>query len=187
MPAGSQRGGSAVGVIGGRIYVAGGLRNLNALASCSVYDPAADTWTGLPSMTFTRDHGVGAAVGGLLYVIGGRDGSTLRAQNEAFDPVSATWASRAAMPTARGGCIGGVVGGRIVVCGGEGNPAGGSGGVFSQTEAYDPVTNTWSSLEAMRLPRHGTGAAGIGDSLYVPGGATVANFAAVDGHDALRV
>jgi len=77
------------------------------------------------------------------------------------------------MPVARGGCMGGVVNGQIVVVGGEGNARDiNPMGVFPDTDVYDPVANSWRVMAPMRTPRHGTGAAGVGNKLYVPGGAT---------------
>jgi hypothetical protein len=75
------------------------------------------------------------------------------------------------------------VAGRIVVAGGEGNPAAATG-VFDAVEAYDPAGDAWTALAPMPTPRHGTGAATLGRTLYLPGGATVQAFGAVDTHEA---
>ena len=45
-------------------------------------------------------------------------------------------------------------------------------GVFPDTDVYDPLADMWRVMAPMRTPRHGTGAAGVGNKLYVPGGAT---------------
>ena len=72
------------------------------------------------------------------------------------------------MPTARS-CHGAVwYRDRLIVMGGEG-----FGRVFGQVEAYDPITNKWESLAPMLTPRHGMGAAAIGDAIYVAGGGPV--------------
>ncbi len=78
--------------------------------------------------------------------------------------------------------MGGVVNGRIYVVGGEGNSAT-TTGVFNNNEAYDPVTNSWTTAEPMERPRHGTGAAGLNGALHVPGGADVQGFGAVNVND----
>jgi len=183
MPATTQRGASVAGAIGTTIYVAGGLRS-GAVAEVTAFDTIAGTWTtALPPLPATRDHGCGAVVGGKLYVIGGRAGNinARTASVEEYTPGGA-WVTRAPMPTARGGTACGVIGGRIIVVGGEGNPATASG-VFAEVEAYDPATNTWETLAPMTSPRHGMGAAVVGGSLYVPGGANMQAFAAVATHD----
>lgn len=185
MPLGTQRGAAATAVIDNRIYVAGGLRGGNAVSDFSVYDPFTDSWQALPAMPTVRDHLVGAAVGGRLYAIGGRTGSTQRAQVEIFDSAAGTWSAGASMPTARGGCMGAVINGRILIVGGEGNGSVATG-IFSQSELYDPTSNLWTTLEPMRTPRHGTGAAALDGELFVPGGATTQGFGAVATNEALR-
>jgi N-acetylneuraminic acid mutarotase len=75
-----------------------------------------------------------------------------------------------------------VVGGMIIVAGGEGSPSD-PAGVYPETEGYDPSTNSWTQFQDMRTPRHGTGAAGIGNQLFVPGGADSEGFGAVATHE----
>ena len=53
----------------------------------------------------------------------------------------------------------------IVVLGGELSPD-----TFPNNEAYDPKSNAWRTLAPMPHGRHGTGAAVIGNSLYVAAG-----------------
>lgn len=187
MPEGTERGAAAVGVIGSRLYVAGGFRN-EAVADFSSYDTANDDWDTLPALPAARDHLVGAAIDDTFFAIGGRQLGIddLRDRVDAYTPLDGVWKSRATMPTPRGGCAAGVVGGRVFVVGGEGNPTA-STGVFSDNEAYDPATDTWQVFDPMPTPRHGTGAAGLDGALYVPGGATQQGFGAVDTNEAFVV
>jgi hypothetical protein len=37
-------------------------------------------------------------------------------------------------------------------------------------DAYDPAANSWSSLEALPVPRHGHAGAVVGNRLHVVGG-----------------
>jgi N-acetylneuraminic acid mutarotase len=76
-----------------------------------------------------------------------------------------------------------VLNGRIYVFGGEGNPSTASG-VFEENEAYDIASGTWQTDARMPTPRHGIGAATIGDRIYVPGGAIVQGFGATQAHEA---
>jgi hypothetical protein len=55
--------------------------------------------------------------------------------------------------------------GRIFVVGGET-----TGKVFPENEAYNPATDRWTVMTPMRTPRHGAGAAVLGDSIYIAGG-----------------
>lgn len=186
MPAGAERGSSVVGVVGGKIYLAGGLRG-EAVADVSSYDPASGTWdVALPPLPEPRDHGCGGVIGGKFYVVGGRQREIASHSPRAFEytPGSA-WVEKAAMPTTRGGMGCGVINDRLYVVGGEGNVAAPSG-VFPQTEVFDPVADRWQSLELMLTPRHGMGAAVWEGALYVPGGASNESFGPVDVHEVLR-
>ncbi|NIV33838.1 MAG: hypothetical protein GWN58_31645, partial [Anaerolineae bacterium] len=52
--------------------------------------------------------------------------------------------------------------------------------IFDQTEVYDPSTGTWFSLTPMPVPRHGIGAAAVGNRLIIPGGGTIAGLRETD-------
>lgn len=186
MPQARIRGASAVGVIDGKIYVAGGLRS-GTRAEFSSYDPTTDQWETLPDLPRPIDHGASGVVDGVFYVLGGRDGGIAGVSEAvyAFDPAAGEWTRGADMPTPRGGVAGAVLGGKIYVLGGEGNPDTESG-VFDEVEAYDPATDRWEELAPMATPRHGMGAAGFGGRIYVPGGAVRQAFGAVDTVDALQ-
>jgi hypothetical protein len=60
-------------------------------------------------------------------------------------------------------------------------------GVFPQKEVYDPRTDTWERLAPMPTPRHGIGAAVLGDRIFVPGGAAVQGFGATGVHEVFTV
>src|SRR4029077_3769785 len=143
----------------------------------AAYDTVTNTWETLdPIPAPQRNHMPGVAVNGIFYIVGGRTNGPadgLQSRVDAYDPVARTWTQKASMPVARGGCMGGLVNGLIIVVGGEANPPDITlNGVFPDTDAYDPVTDSWRVLAPMRTPRHGTGAAGLAGKLYVPGGAT---------------
>lgn len=187
MPAATERGGSAVGAIGSKIYVVGGLRGGGAVADFSAYDTVADAWETLPPLPAARDHLVSGVVDGVFYAIGGRDGGieTIDGGVFAFDPAVGGWSSVAAMITPRGGAAAATLDdGRIVVLGGEGNLAAATG-VFEEVEAYDAIGDVWQTLPAMTKPRHGTGAAVVEGVIFMPGGASKQAFGAVADHQAL--
>ena len=173
-PMAVARGGAAAQVLGGKIYVAGGMADDGAsLASVDVFDPASRTWSSAPSMATRRDNPGSAVLDGNLYVFGGRireaNGSTVNGaltSVERFDPVAATWTARAPMPTGRRAVVVGTIGGRAQVMGGEG----GGSAAFVQNEEYDPATDSWRTLRAMLTGRHGAAAATMGGVVYVAGG-----------------
>jgi N-acetylneuraminic acid mutarotase len=188
MTPGTERGASLVAALNGEVFIAGGIRSGAAVADFSSWSPTTGQFTDRKPLPQARDHGVGAAVGGRFYTIGGRGGGigSHTARVDAYDPALNDWSGRTPMPTSRGGTAGAVVNGRIVVAGGEGNASKPSG-VFDQTEMFDPVTNMWTKLAPMKSPRHGTGAATIGNVFYMPGGASVEAFGAVATMESLVV
>ena len=188
MPGGTERGGSQVAAIGDKIYVAGGLRALTTVPDFSVYDATLDTWTPLQDLPEALDHGYGAAVGGVFFVFGGRAGGIAGVNDTTyiFDPNVGSWDTGAVMPTGRGGIAGAVHGGNVHIIGGEGNPNVGSG-VYPDHEVYDVSADSWTTLGPMPDPRHGLGAATIGDRIYLPGGGDAQGFAITNRFDAYDV
>jgi N-acetylneuraminic acid mutarotase len=183
MASGTERGGAAVGVIGTKVYVAGGYRG-GAVTDFAAYDTVADSWQSLPPLPERRDHLVGGVVDGVFFAVGGRDAAIedLNGRVDAFDPAEGYWRSVSAMSVPRAGAASATLDGRIYVFGGEGAP--GNQGVFPHVSGYDAATDAWTALPDMPIPRHGTGAAAINGVIYVPGGATKAGFGAVDTHEA---
>lgn len=168
-------------VIDGRIYAIGGVPDTRALA---MYDPATDVWIPLAPMPTGREHLAAAAVNGRLYVAGGRLNGNVNAF-ERYDPASNTWTTLDPLPTARSGIAAAAIGSRIYVFGGEGNRNTVTG-VFEEVESFDTISGTWRREVPMAVPRHGIGAAVIGDRIHIPAGAPVEGFGTTDGHDAVE-
>ena len=97
----------AAAVMGGKIYVTGGIKYRPAMGSTTVnsayvYDPQADAWTQLTSMGTVRARHASAAVGGKLYVFGGCGAGTPRLSTaEIYDPASDSWAQVTGLTSAR--------------------------------------------------------------------------------------
>ena len=66
-----------------------------------MYDPQADAWTQLASMSIARRYHASAAVGGKLYVFGGFGASGRLSTAEVYDPASDSWASVPSLTSAR--------------------------------------------------------------------------------------
>jgi len=180
----TRRGASATAVLGGRVFVAGGQRGGTTVAEHAAYTPGPDggSWEELPPMPTARNHLGGAAVSGFFFALSGR-ASQLRAEVERYDPVARAWSSRAPIPTPRGGVAAAAIGSSIWVFGGEGNPDEPSG-IFPQTERYDVEADRWEARPPMSVPRHGIGAAIIGDTIFIPGGADQEGYSATAAHTA---
>ncbi len=166
--------------INGKIYLAGGAAaNGASQNSLYIFDIASGSWSTGPSMSAARDMAGALVVNGKLYVLGGRqrlaDGtiqSQALANVEIFDPATNSWSSGASMPRGRRAFALGVINDKVVVLGGEGDPQG-AGWLYFEIDQLDTSTNTWSTLEAATVVRHGTAFGTIDNSLYFSGGGDV--------------
>ena len=189
-PLPGKRGAAVAVEVGGKIYVIGGVTTVEAskdpfftffgpsrvLTTNDVYDPATNKWESRRPMTVARNHAFAGAVNGKIYVIGGRTGHgfILSATNtdvvEEYNPVADLWSvPKERMPTARSGGAWGTDGRRIYVAGGEVTTQG-IVGAFRAIEAYEPATNSWTTLPSMPMPRHGVAGAVIGNRFHLVSG-----------------
>ena len=198
--------------VGGKIYVIGGacpwpgLENEplggesphRIVDANHMYDPAANTWQPRQTLPTPRTHMYAGAVNGKIYLIGGRVGSMQVVTGsttdlvEEYDTAADRWgAVKLRMPTPRDGGTVGVYQGKIYVAGGQAITAI-NNSVSRALEAYDPATNTWTSLPNVPLARHGQGGGVIGNRFHVVGGHITAAFSGgeplnVPNHDAFEL
>ena len=179
-PMPDARGSAAVGVHGTTVWLAGGLTaNMRSIDAVSSYDTVANRWTRHDELRLpeARDHAGSAVVDGVLYLVGGRVGMHTRNRATVLtlnltalaSGAQASWVAKAPMPVARGGLAVAAAGRKIYAFGGEGN-RGAAKGVFPDVAVYNIVTDSWEMAAPMTAPRHGFGAASVGDKVYVPGG-----------------
>jgi hypothetical protein len=115
------------------------------------------TWTSRASMPTARFFAAGAlGADQRIYVFGGgHHGGDVFNVVEAYDPSTNTWSTRASMPTARVRLAAATApGGTIFVVGGA-TASGVNGVALTALEAYDPVTNTWTTRAPMPTARYG--------------------------------
>ena len=128
-----------------------------------------DSWTTMEPMPTPRSAGV-AVVDGKIYAIGGTNGSLL-GTNEMYDPITDTWTTKQSMPTARHGFAIAVYQNKIYVIGGIfGESDFDNSGYTGVNEVYDPLTDTWETMEPMPTARAGLDANVVGDKMYLIGG-----------------
>ena len=165
---------AVTGVIGGKMYVAGGYVS-GYTAVTEEYDPVANAWTSKASMPGGRAFLSGGVISNKLYAMGGFNGSNVNANTE-YDPVANSWSVKTAIPTARIHFTVGAVGGKLYAIGGYDSAK------LNVNEEYDPVLNTWSTKAVMPTARYylSPEAGVVGNKIYVAGGTTV-------GSDALNV
>jgi len=98
----SRRIDGAAGVIGGKLYVAGGVDGTHASSRVDVFDPTTNQWTSKASIPEGQFGAAGAVLAGKLYVIGGRTPVFTRVRwNSVYDPLTDTWTRQAPLPAAR--------------------------------------------------------------------------------------
>ena len=141
-----------------------------------VTDPETNTWHERSPMPTPRNHAAIGTVNGKIYVIGGRVGEAFIAPStdvsvvEEYDPAKDAWsAALARMPTERSALAAGVYNGKIYIAGGEyQDPI--MMATFRVVQAFDPATNSWSTLPSLPVSRHGLAGGMIGNRFYVVGG-----------------
>ena len=184
LPSQRARGASAVVVIDGKIYVAGGVTAAQAVAWTDVLDPVTETWTELANAPRRFDHAGFGVIDRKLVVAGGRNRSigSFVDTVHSYDPLVDEWSEQAAMPTGRAGGASAVVADKLYVFGGLGDPND-PNEIFDQVEVYDFAADIWDVLDPMPVPRQGVAAATLNGIIYLPGGAT-ALFQPIDTFDA---
>ena len=177
-PAPSYVNRSASVVANGKIYLFGSDDGSGVTSSHSrVYDPVAKTWTTLAPMPMLVTAPAAAVVNGLIYVIGGHNPSTgvlyTPSPNQVYDASRDCWSGTICWPatfksptTARTFATAQAVGSTIYLIGGTN-----SGSLtFNVNEAYDPLTDTWTTKTAMPTARGAMASAVLGSKIYVLGG-----------------
>ena len=155
---------NGAGVIGGKIYVTGGIEgNDDFRDEQFVYDPATDTWTEKSPMPTQGFRGVTGVIDGKLYVFTGCDQENCfdfvsRALYR-YDPATDRWTVLAPPNFLHDWGYGGVIGGKFYLTGGS-----------DALEAYDPATGTWTTRAPLPRRRWLGASAALGGELYVIGG-----------------
>jgi hypothetical protein len=169
-PPPTKRGAVATGVIGHKLYVAGGWNTSEGdLGRLEIYDFRTGRWSRGADMGFARNHVVGTVADGKLYAIGGHTGlfitGVVLPYVERYDPAADRWQRLADLSHPRSGAGVVTVGDRVVVYGGETRED-----VVRHTEIFDPRTGLWSPLPDMLTPVHGLGDVSYGNRVYAIAG-----------------
>jgi Kelch motif len=181
----TRRAALAAGVLGDRLYAAGGANSTEgALKRLEIYDFRKDRWSRGPDFrTRAREHLAGVSAGGYFYALAGREGGKGNfTVAERFDPRSGRWQLLPNLKKSRGGIAAAATGDRVVVFGGE-EPA----GTIKEVELYDPAKRRWKRLPNLPTPRHGLGGAAFGSRVYAIEGGTSPGFSFSRAIEALDV
>jgi hypothetical protein len=194
-----RAGSSASALIGGKIYVGGGIDGSSTIGDAAVYDPATGAWSSIAPMPEPRNHAASGTDGARWYVFGGRgpgsgDANVVAngfADVQVYDPATDTWTvsgsgpdAPAPLPVGRGGMgKAAFVDGRFYVIGGEtlDGPGANEHGVYDRVDVYDPQTNVWTEGPPLGRARHGIFPIVVGSRrILVAGGGDRAGAAATD-------
>lgn len=193
IPQERRRGSSGVALYQDRIYVAGGITYGHTSGTNNwfdAYDIETDTWSILPDAPQIRDHFHAVVFDDRLYCIGGRNTSYHRPDDfeaffgavisdiDVYDFASGTWdtlTGAASLPV--GSAAGGTacLDDRIFYFGGETDEV-----ALDVTRAFDPRSNTWTTLAPLNQGRHGTQAIVYEDKIYVAAGSPVRGGGNID-------
>lgn len=169
IPAGLERGASAIVVSTGHIFLLGGaVANSAFTASVLDYNIALNTWTERPDLALPTARSHTAAMrddDGTFILAGGLGDSGALADTWAFDPFTQMWQPRDPMTEPHNGCAYGVLYGQLVCAGGANNA-----GASKTVEIYDPTLRTWTVVAEMPSARAGAAGAVVSARLYVVGG-----------------
>ena len=141
----------------GRVLVVGGtMSDGRETARAELYDPATDTWTSIGNMSVERGRpkAILLSDGRVLVTGDGRlDFGAITGSSEIYDPDTDKWTSAAGMSYPRiGHTLTALPDGRVLAAGGE-NPTGSDYLIYSTTEIFDPVANSWSPGPELSEPR----------------------------------
>jgi N-acetylneuraminic acid mutarotase len=139
------------------------------VAAKPVWAPSAieNSWVTKTPLPQTAGGLRAAVVNGKIYAIGG-------VVNYEYDPAADNWTAKKPMPTARTYFGIAVYQNKIYTIGGslEWNPS--SGSIPSDAnEVYDPLTDSWETMEPMPTNRSGLNANVVNGKIYLIGGRTV--------------
>jgi hypothetical protein len=152
----------------GKIYRIGGFVNGFTINTVEVYTINSNTWTAGPVYPLSIAHVNTFSYGRYFYTAGGftQTDSVNQSKTYRFDPATSTWddAAIADLPEARGGSVGGLLNGRWVLAGG------GNDSFHKAAVAWNPVSNTWSSLPVMPQGSTHSGGGVMNQALLVSAG-----------------
>jgi hypothetical protein len=140
---------------GDRMIVWGGIGDTGMMSTGGKYDPQADAWTPMGTSGEPAGRLGHSAVwmGGRMIIWGGHDALSNRFNSGGlYDPVLNTWVatSLSGAPVARYDHTAVDAGGFMIVWGGEEGLGSGQPGTGAR---FNPVSNTWSPIEAAGAPK----------------------------------
>jgi hypothetical protein len=151
----------AAAFLNGKVYRIGGLdSSANDTSNVEIYGEQM-----VASLPQPLTSAMAVAMDGYIYVAGGVGPSGTSTKTYRYDPASDTWddAAIADLPVARVRAASGILDGKWVL-------AGGTSVGRSSAVAWDPASNTWTSLTPMLYERGSLAGGVVGKVFYAVGG-----------------
>ncbi len=181
VPANRRRGSAAAVLHNDKIYLVGGIEGGHGSPATGYtwfdeYDPVTGQWKVLPDAPRKRDHAHAVVFNNKLYLTGGRDTSNPKftsaniGEVDIYNFTTGTWSTLSSsqnIPTRRGGTTSVLYNGEILVIGGESSV---QTLAHDETEAFDPVAQTWRTLAPLNVGRHGTQAVVLDNAVFIAAG-----------------
>ncbi len=183
IPTDRKRGSAGLVVYNDKFYVIAGNtigHNGGYIPWFDEFDPVTGVWTTLPNAPRARDHFHATVLDDKLYLAGGRlSGGTggtfapLIAEVDVYDFATQTWSTIPDLPTPRAAASVASFENELYVIGGEiqddlqGNSV---NDAVNVTEAFNPLTGSWTTKSSLLTERHGTQAIVSGDGIHVVAG-----------------
>lgn len=170
-------------VVGGQVYVPGGLLATGETTDVvEMYDPASDSWGRAASLPVPISSYALSAFEGSIYLFGGWDGQEHLASVYRYDPKQNEWTLVAELPQPRSGAAAAVNGGKIYIAGGRNE-----GGLLAGCAAFLPNLtgaegSPWEPVAALPEARADLGLTSVVDTLYAIGGETQREGGPIDSY-----
>lgn len=189
-------------VVGGELWLLGGLGVNGPHGMVQVFDPARNAWRLGPPLPRRVGAVASATIDGRLFVAGGIEGERTVSDAWTLAPGDTTWRPIAPIPWPRNHAASGTDGERFYVFGGRGPDSGEGDTVangYDDVQIYDPRTDRWITSDGspgapppLPVRRGGLGRAVFvqgefwvigGETLDAPGASAGGTFARVDIYD----
>ncbi len=171
-------------VLDGKFYVFGGLKDypendISGQRDVFAYDPAEDTWDGIPDMLYARAFGAQACIyNGQIYLFGGLAfisdnasvSTSIVSKAEKYDPGENTWTELEDLKVPVTGALSMVYNDRIYLFGGDSAYTQESGVCTNIIQEYDPATDQWRFMESMPFNRSSMHGGKVENFTYIFGG-----------------
>jgi N-acetylneuraminic acid mutarotase len=163
--------------LGDAIYVIGGFDAYGHPTDIvEIYSVKNNTWkrTAAAPLPNPLHHTAATSFNGKIYVVGGFLDSQWTPSNRLFiyDPLKNQWHEGKPMPTPRGALTANFIDGTLYAVGGQSfsSSSSSSSGILATNEAYDTVSDRWTTKASMPTARHHAASAVVNGKLYVIAG-----------------